>query len=837
MRFPGARALFRAAACLFGAPGLRAQTPPPEPDQSAPTGGAEGLPGAAHRHAQEPAPAAPPADLPPEKSGPAVKGKESRITYQKIQSWKHAEQRVTVLLGNVELFQAGTYLRAESMVGWSRDTSTNGGPLPVGAPGPASAPDAGAAEKVLFEEIYAEGNVRLVRENGEQVECNQVYLNFREHTGMSLDTVVRQTSEKKGATVVIRAEKVRQLDAQRFVADDAEISQCDYGDPHLSLQVKRIDFKRDDAGGGRATFTHLIPQTSGFPLLYFPYYWFKVGQSYPLRSVGFSQSSQFGHTIRSDWGIELRRRVRDAEGNYVKESDGDYKSKKWGDILVSLDWMEKRGIGLGADLQYQVGKNDGFITSYYINDNGPDPDRPFDRQFLPMEQKDRARMRLFNRYALSDKLRLDTEISYITDRFFLPEYFKREFQEGKEQETYAYLRWLDGNFGATLEAKAKLNDWQTQVEYLPRLGARWIAQPLLEDRLYYTTLDELSYVRYNPDERSGSDLLEDVRFDTYHELSYPLAAGPVSIYPFAGGRFTSVDENAAGDAAVSRFLGSAGVRLFAQAHRAFDLDSSALGLHGLRHIMSFDARPTVNFAATEHFTDLRIYDAVDEPDNFAEVALEWRHRLSTRRTRPGPDGKPVEVSHEFLSTGFEIEYYPDPGRDTAAPRPQNYLYPMNWITHAPDAKADFDQLEWSNLFWDAAFTPDLPFSIATEVEWNPQNGKTESWVSGVTATPAPWISVNLSSHYLRGVTRAVSATVDWQASEKWSVSATESFDFQVNQFTQHSVSFRRDVHDFLAELFLHIDRGTGDVTAGFAVTPLVPSRKRGRIMRSVGYDR
>ncbi|MBI3273005.1 MAG: hypothetical protein HYZ53_28710 [Planctomycetes bacterium] len=830
-----------ATALLLGllalAPAAPAQDTPPAGAGTPPAGpAAPANPAAPQAPLTPDAPAAPATtDLPPEKQGPAVKEKESRVTYQTIQSWKQGETRVTVLLGNTELIQAGTYLRADSLVGWSQEKPPAPEPETDAAGEPPGAAD--KEEKILFDEVYAEGNVRLIRRGGEQIESDQVYLNFREHTGEAIHSLIRQTTEKKGTTVVIRAEKVRQIDRERFVADNAEISQCDFGDPHVSLQVKRIDFRRDEARGGKASFAHLIPQTSGFPLLYIPYYWFRIGQSYPLRAVSISQSSQFGHVVRTDWGLALKRKVLDENGKPVLDKDGTPKTKKWGDLLLNVDYLEKRGIGAGIDLDLEVDRTTGYLNSYYIHDDGPDASRSFDQQFLPQAQEDRGRLRLFSRTQVTDKLRFDAELSFLSDRFFLPEFFKREFQEGKEQETYGYLRYVDGNFGGTLDAKVKINEFLEEVEYLPRIGARWIGQPLVEEKLYYTTLNELAYVRFNPDIAGDARLFESVRFDTYHELSYPLSAGPVQVLPFVGGRVTAYDEDASGNGPLNRFLASAGVRCYLQANRVFDVESPGLGLHGLRHITSLDVRPTANFGSSERFQDLHNFDTVDAADDFAEVALEWRHRFQTQRLRRSADGKEAYQTLEFLSTGLEVEYYPDPGRDTSAVRPQNFLYPMNWITSTPEVGGGFDQNEWSNLHWDATFTPDLPYSASTEVEWNPQNGKVESWTSGVTANPAGWITVGVSNHYIRGLTSAVIASVSWQASDKWYVRAQESFDFEKNAFLKHSISFARDVHDFDAELFVHIDRGTDDLTAGFAITPRVNGKSRSKIINGVGYDR
>src|SRR5205085_2576977 len=79
------------------------------------------------------------------------------------------------------------------------------------------------------------------------------------------------------------------------------------------------------------------------------------------------------------------------------------------------------------------------------------------------------------------------------------------------------------------------------------------------------------------------------RFDTRHELSMQLHAGPVSITPFLVGRFTAYDDNFetySGKTDTSRAWAAEGVTLSTEITRVdHSVESRLLDLHRIRHII------------------------------------------------------------------------------------------------------------------------------------------------------------------------------------------------------------------------------------------------------------
>ena len=62
--------------------------------------------------------------------------------------------------------------------------------------------------------------------------------------------------------------------------------------------------------------------------------------------------------------------------------------------------------------------------------------------------------------SLYDKLRFDLEYTLISDAHYLRIYDEREFKEGKDQESFGYLRWKDNWFYGTF-----IYQWQS-IDFL-----------------------------------------------------------------------------------------------------------------------------------------------------------------------------------------------------------------------------------------------------------------------------------------------------------------------------------------------------------------------------------
>src|SRR5690606_32781175 len=97
------------------------------------------------------------------------------------------------------------------------------------------------------------------------------------------------------------------------------------------------------------------------------------------------------------------------------------------------------------------------------------------------------RVDLEHRTRLDEQRVVDLELTYLSDSGFLREYYENESRIGKEQESYVSYRDVEDNQALSVLVRARLNDYDTQVEYLPRVewretgrvvDAGWFGQPV-----------------------------------------------------------------------------------------------------------------------------------------------------------------------------------------------------------------------------------------------------------------------------------------------------------------------------------------------------------------------
>lgn len=726
---------------------------------------------------------------------PSSKEEPVEIRYGRFERFEEGGIITYILTGKAEIFKQSMTLSADSIVGWQYVDPAR--------------PKTG----LRFDEVYAEGHVRVIR-GKEKITAERVYFDYRTDRGLVIEGELRTHEERSAGKIpiVVRAEKFRQLDSERMVAEEGSFTTCEFGKPDYAINVKESTIWRDKKGD-KVSLKHIVPTGGGFPVLYIPYYFMRLGQGSPLRSLHYSNSSRFGHSIRTKWGFDLTRYERDANGDVIRDESGLPRTKRWGTVTLETGWLQKRGFGFSPGLEYEWQNYEGFVDTFFIHDTAHDLQK-FDRTILPFKHEDRFRGKLFHRHWLLDeKLRIDLEMSYISDRTLLPTYFEKESKEGKEQETYLYARYLEDNYGAFAFHRLRVNDFQTQVEYWPQIGVRWIAEPLLADHVYFTSFSEVSQTKLRPDDQLHLNDPSVFRIDSVNDVSSPFDLGPVMLTPFVGGRVSAFSEGANTTETVDRAIFSAGARVFFQAHRVYDAEWPLVGLHNLRHIVEIEARYAGNLAMSEEREDLIPIDQIEQADLFAEVYLEMRHRFQTHGAGGSDD------TFEFLNIGLAVEQYPDKSRDTGYFQPQNYLPPMSWIAAKINDQGEFDIREFSNVEADWAFTPRSFFSLEGHIEFNTVSLQVVSLDTTARFRPWPNVDAFLTDHYLEEITNSVTFGLNWRATEKWTLRATETYDFDTGQFTQHALGVSRDLHDFVFDIDARYDRQKDDLTLAFLFYP------------------
>lgn len=505
-----------------------------------------------------------------------------------------------------------------------------GGANPFGGIGGAQGGQASVAG------VYLKGDVVLTR--GEQmIRASELYYDLENDRALILDAVIRAIIPGRDLPLYVRAQQVRQLSSTEYMARKAMLSTSEFHTPHMHLGAEKVYLTdatpRGESGevlglrGGRFRAYDATLTAEGVPLIYLPYVAgdFREEQA-ALRGVNIGYGDDFGLTARTKW--------------YLFNLLGTEKPAGVDAILLT-DYFSKRGPGFGLNVDYETEDNFGIFRGYYIRDTGTDDLGNF--RDGTVKDPDRGRITWRHRQFFKDGWELTLEGSYISDPNFLEEYFNREFEQGKEQETLAYLKKQKDNWAFTALTQWRVLDFLTQTEHWPDLAFTWVGEPLGNIASFYSE-SHTGWSRYLPDNRRFFDKRRfdntgrsglTYRGDTRNELDFPLKLGNAQIVPYAMAR-TGYWDSSPHDGSLGRLFGTVGTRASTQFWRVFDgFVSRIFDVTGLRHIIKPEA--TAWASASNHDSlDLHPFDrGIEDIDDFLGTSLALRQRWQTKRGGPG----------------------------------------------------------------------------------------------------------------------------------------------------------------------------------------------------------
>jgi len=351
------------------------------------------------------------------------------------------------------------------------------------------------------------------------------------------------------------------------------------------------------------------------------FYWPRISSdlddpTYYVRRVRLKNDGVFGTQVLTDWDLyQLLNIGRKPEG-----TDWD----------LSLDYLSERGFGHGTTFRYDrqglfgwPGRYSGLFDYWGILDHDTD-NLGSDRRSVPLEQDYRYRLFWQHRQELPSEYHLTAEVGWISDRNFLEQYYEREWDELKDQTTGVELKRTLNNMSWSITADARLNDFFTQTEWLPRADYFLLGQPLLNDVLSWYGHTSLAYARLRPASQPTNDVdhakfghlpweasVEGERLITRQELDWPVQLGPVKLVPYILGEAGHWGEDLSGDD-LQRLYGKAGLRASLPVWRINPYVESRLwNVHGLAHKVNFEAEFLIA-DANKRLDQLPLYEQLDD---------------------------------------------------------------------------------------------------------------------------------------------------------------------------------------------------------------------------------
>jgi len=496
-------------------------------------------------------------------------------------------------------------------------------------------------------EFYLEGNV-IFRQGERVIQADRMYYDVPNKLGTVLNAdITTPLNDLQGLRLRLHAETLQQTAENRFFAQNAFITSSRMGEPGYRLQAGDVFFEDvqepvlDPATGQPlvepatrepivehrrlATAANNFVFIGPVPVFYWPMMATDLNDpTYYIRRARLRHDNVYGFQVLTDWnGYELLGIRNKPAGT---------------DFGVSLDYLGERGCGHGGTFHYDrnglfgFGERTAGLLDYWgIKDNGLD-DLGEGRMGVPPEKSYRYRLFGQHRQLLPLDLQLSAEVGWISDRNFLEEYYKNEWEELKDESTGLELKHSAENRSWSVSADYRLNDFFTQSNWLPRGDHYWIGQSLFRDVLTWHEHSSAGYVQFRntdvPDNATpylGPPGLagpfnylpweqmqpEGGRFATRQEIDWPFHLGAVKVVPYALGEAAHWTEDLAGDD-LTRFFWQAGVRANLP---VWSVDPTAsnelLNVHGIAHKINFKAE----FAyaqADKNLEDLPLYDPLDD---------------------------------------------------------------------------------------------------------------------------------------------------------------------------------------------------------------------------------
>jgi len=729
-------------------------------------------------------------------------------------------------------------------------------------------------------EFYMEGNI-VFRQGTRVIYADSMYYNVRQETGVVLQAEVLTPVSSYQGLLRLKADVFQQLDRHRFLAHNASVTSSRLGVPRYWFQSERITYQdiqqplinpftgqaAVDPQSGDVAVDHEMLATSrnnfvymgGLPVFYWPFLASDLTEpTYYLRSLRVNNDNVFGTQVLTDWDMYQLLGIRNPPPGT--------------DWTASVDYLSERGWGLGTVFAYEgdqlwrwPGPYAGRFDVWGIDDQGLD-DLGADRRALVPEKELRGRLLWEHRHYLASGFQFTGQAAWISDRNFLQEYFEREWDE-QDLTTGLELKRLVDNGSWAVTADARLNEFFTQTEWLPRLDHFRLGQPLWGDRLTWYEHTSVGYARL----RTASEPLDPVDASQWHplpwevtesglraasrqELNLPLEMGPVKVVPYLLGElgYWQADLNGA---EVTRAYGQAGVRASLPMWRAdSQVRSPLFNLNGLAHKVQFDA----DFFWADASQDLDtfpLYDPLDDdsveafrrrifysatgdvtppgvgPLTVAPQRLDERYfalrsgmqrwvtgasteiaddltvlRLGVRQrwqTRRGLPGR--EQTMDWIVLDFEGSLFPDAERDNFGQEVGLLNYDFRW--HVGDRLTLL-----SDGFLDV-FADGLRMFTIGGVITRPGRG---SYYAGFRSLEGP-----ISSNVL-------AASYNYRLSEKWILNLGSSTDLSSTGNIVQTGYLTRVGESFLVSLGLHADQGRDTVGVRFAIEPrFLPSSRLG----------
>ncbi len=680
--------------------------------------------------------------------------------------------------------------------------------------------------------IYLEGDV-MATDGDYTIRSPRVYYDLKASQGVIMDAVLNTWSSKLNQPIYIRAQKLRQHYANEWSGEKARIGLSAFAQSHVSVNAQKMIFTKRTGSDGlehhRVKVQGASLGVNGWNVLPLPNFDTEI-ELPPVRKFQPGYSSNGGPTLETSWDLFSLFRGGAPENATL-----------YGD----LDILGTRGVGTGISLKYDHGDMFGKLDGYLlVADHGEDD---FSGR-VPIEHEGELRgfLQLEHRQEVEGGWELSVEYGYVSDPVYL-ERFERELSEsGRAFDASIYLKHQVAQRAFTALASSNVNDFISQdgilqsvgytVERKPQVALHVIGETVWDGRLGYFGNSSLSRMRIYgakdaPEDRgynnaqsarwlgipnaatSFRDALRSQgipmgfvnRFDSRHEFQAPLKAGILDMTPYFTGRLTAYDEafESYGDSRSNvRLWAGAGVRIGTEFSKTFDqVNSSMLGIHGLRHII--EPRMDIHYSDSSiDRKNLPQYDVdIEGINDGLSTRLGMRQTLQTKR---GGVGRQRVV--DVLVVDTDVVFQKNAYNDNIVGR---------YFSYRPELSRGGDHFS-AEVRWQASDR----FGLAGNVVNSLEGFRTQQWALGASMSHTQGIT---SFVEYRDTDIIGSRFLTWgahtQLTQKYELGIKQVIGFNEHQSRELSLTLVRKMPGWKMVLGLDIDQIRGDQTVFLVFYP------------------
>ena len=643
-------------------------------------------------------------------------------------------------------------------------------------------------------ETTADGHVRIQQQDQTWI-GNHIRFNFNTQQ-------MEAQSFRTGRTPVFAGGRGLQGDVTNHVynATNAFITTDDVYRPAVKIRAKRITI----IPGKRIEAWQATLCVNDVPIFYFPYY---------TRNLGANANN-----------LNAIPGYRTSYGAFVLGSYTWYLSDELQGIL-HLDYRQKRGLGVGPDVDYNLGRwGEGLLRYYYTHDDDPGTNAagaalPSDRQRVYFTYKANP---FTNTYFKSI-------VRYQSDSDIIKDFYEGEYRQDPQPDTYFYANKFWQNFSLSAIAQPRILDFLETVERLPEVRLAGLPQQIGNTPLYYETVNSAGYYErlfagtnspYAPTNRPIPPNFSGTRADSFQQITLPETLfGWLNVIPRVGGRFTyysPVDVGGPGPSYTTngdlyRGVFNTGAEVTFKASRLWPgIHNTALELDGVRHIL----QPSVNY----------VY--VPTPNVQPDQLPQFDYQLPSLRQLPieFPEYNSIDSIDSQNVLRFGLGNRLQTKRDGHVQDFLSWQVFTDWRLVPATNQTDF-----SDIYSDLTFKPRSWISLQSQTRFDPNTCAWNMLLDTVTFEPNDIWSWTVGQFYLRN--NYGSAPTDWgpgnsivtsslyfRANENWGFRATHHYDLVNNRMQEQYYSVYRDLRSFTVALtggLLDNGNGQKDYTVAF----------------------